>query len=122
MHRLSQRAGISLFGNNKRWLVLRGLMGIIGLSGIFSHSASHSPASATVIQYFSPVFTVLLALMFMKERVHKWQWFFLGSAPVGIVMVKGFDPRVSLGHVGTGVDVCMLRCCGLLGHHEMQGH
>ena len=87
----------------------------------FFHTVRHIPlASATVIQYFSPVFTVLLALAFMKERVHKWQWFFLGSALAGIVMVKGFDPNV-LGHVGTGVDVCMLRCCGVPGHNEVQG-
>ena len=92
-----KRAGIPLLGNNKRWLVLRGLMGMIGLAGFF-HTVRHIPlASATVIQYFSPVFTVLLALAFMKERVHKWQWFFLGSALAGIVMVKGFDPRVSWG-------------------------
>ena len=108
-----KRAGISLFGNNKRWLVLRGLMGIIGLSGFF-HTVRHIPlASATVIQYFSPVFTVLLALMFMKERVHKWQWFFLGSALVGIVMVKGFDPRVSWGMWGLGL---MSACCAAVAY------
>ena len=52
-------------------------MGMIALSGFF-HTVQHIPlASATVIQYFSPVFTVLLALFFLKER-HKWQWLFLG--------------------------------------------
>ena len=108
-----QRAGIPLFGNNKRWLVLRGLMGMIGLSGFF-HTVRHIPlASATVIQYFSPVFTVLLALLFMKERVHKLQWLFLGSALVGIVMVKGFDPRISWGMWGLGLSSA---CCAAVAY------
>ena len=90
-----QRAGIPLLGNNRKWLFVRGFVGMLGLSGFF-HTVKHIPlASATVIQYFSPVFTVLLALLFLKERVHKGQWLFLGLALVGIVMVKGFDPRVS---------------------------
>ena len=97
------RAGIPLLGNNRRWLFVRGLMGMIALSGFF-HTVRHIPlASATVIQYFSPVFTVLLALLFLKERVHRWQWVFLGLALVGIVMVKGFDPRVSWGMWGLGL-------------------
>ena len=38
--------------------------GMIGLAGFF-HTVRHIPiAGATVIQYFSPVFTVFLALMF----------------------------------------------------------
>ena len=74
------------------WLVVRGLAGTVGLSGFF-HTVRHIPlASATVIQYFSPVFTVVLALLFMGERVQKKQWLLLGGALVGIVMVKGLTP------------------------------
>ena len=100
--------GISLLGNNRRWLILRGVMGMLGLAGFF-HTVRHIPlASATVIQYFSPVFTVLLALVFLNERVRKWQWMFLGLALVGIVMVKGFDPRVPWAMWGLGLmSACM---------------
>ena len=100
--------GISLLGNNRRWLILRGVMGMLGLAGFF-HTVRHIPlASATVIQYFSPVFTVLLALVFLNERVRKWQWLFLGLALVGIVMVKGFDPRVPWAMWGLGLmSACM---------------
>ena len=64
-----KRAGIPLLGNNRRWLFVRGLMGMVALSGFF-HTVRHIPlASATIIQYFSPVFTVLLALFFLKEKV-----------------------------------------------------
>lgn len=103
-----QRAGIPLLGNNRKWLFVRGFVGMLGLSGFF-HTVKHIPlASATVIQYFSPVFTVLLALLFLKERVHKGQWLFLGLALVGIVMVKGFDPRVSWGMWALGLSSACL--------------
>ena len=99
-----RQAGISLFGNNRKWLVVRGVAGMLGLAGFF-HTVKYIPlASATVIQYFSPVFTVLLALLFLNERVQRAQWLFLGLALAGIVMVKGFDPRVSWGMWGLGMS------------------
>lgn len=99
-----RQAGISLLGNNRKWLVVRGVAGMLGLAGFF-HTVKYIPlASATVIQYFSPVFTVLLALLFLNERVQRAQWLFLGLALAGIVMVKGFDPRVSWGMWGLGMS------------------
>lgn len=95
--------GLPLLGHNKQWLVVRGIAGMFGLTGFFHTVKSIPLASATVIQYFSPVFTVLLALLFLQERVSKWQWGLLGGALVGIVMVKGFDPRVSWGMWGIGM-------------------
>jgi drug/metabolite transporter (DMT)-like permease len=87
---------------------------MVALSGFF-HTVKHIPlASATVIQYFSPVFTVLLALVFLKERVHKAQWGFLGLALVGIVMVKGFDPRVTWGMWGLGMTSACLAAVAYL--------
>ena len=62
---------LPILGHNRMWLVVRGLAGMVGLSGFF-HTVRHIPlASATVIQYFSPVFTVVLALLFMGEKVQK---------------------------------------------------
>ena len=64
---------LPILGHNRMWLVVRGLAGMVGLSGFF-HTVRHIPlASATVIQYFSPVFTVVLALLFMGEKVQKKQ-------------------------------------------------
>jgi drug/metabolite transporter (DMT)-like permease len=109
-----KRAGIPLLGNNRTWLFVRGFVGMVALSGFF-HTVKHIPlASATVIQYFSPVFTVLLALVFLKERVHKAQWGFLGLALVGIVMVKGFDPRVTWGMWGLGMTSACLAAVAYL--------
>ena len=109
-----RRAGIPLLGNNRKWLFVRGFVGMVALSGFF-HTVKNIPlASATVIQYFSPVFTVLLALLFLKERVHKAQWLFLGLALVGIVMVKGFDPRVTWAMWGLGMSSACLAALAYL--------
>ena len=109
-----KQANIPLFGNNRKWLFLRGLAGMIALTGFF-HTVKHIPlASATVIQYFSPVFTVILALGFMNEQVRRLQWVFLGLALVGIVMVKGFDPRVSWGMWGLGLMSAFLAAVAYL--------
>lgn len=109
-----KRAGIPLLGNNRKWLFVRGFVGMVALSGFF-HTVKHIPlASATVIQYFSPVFTVLLALLFLKERVHKAQWLFLGLALAGIVMVKGFDPRVTWTMWGLGMTSACLAAVAYL--------
>lgn len=100
-------AGLPVLGHNRKWLFVRGFVGMVALTAFFQ-TVKHIPlASATVIQYFSPVFTVLLALLFLNERVHRTQWVFLCLALVGIVMVKGFDPRVPWGMWGLG----MLSAC-----------
>ena len=56
------KEGAPLLGHNRRWLLVRGLAGMVALS-LFFHTIRHIPlASATVIQYLSPIFTVLLAM------------------------------------------------------------
>src|SRR5690606_21747805 len=62
-------AGIPFFGNNKNWLLLRGVAGMTALF-LFFYTLQNMPlASATTIQYLSPVFTVILAIFINRERV-----------------------------------------------------
>ncbi len=63
-----RRAGIPLWGHNRRLLLLRGLFGFGGLSCFF-YALVHLPlAEATVIMYLSPILTALLAAVFLGER------------------------------------------------------
>lgn len=96
--------GHPLFGFNRKWLLIRGLFGTLGLATFF-HTIRHIPlASATVIQYLSPIFTVLLARRFDGQaRMRPIQWLFFAMAFGGVLMVKGFDPRVSWLYLGLGV-------------------
>ncbi|MDA0882304.1 MAG: DMT family transporter [Bacteroidetes bacterium] len=90
------------FGVNKKWLLIRGFFGMIALSLFFFTIQNIPLASATTIQYLSPVFTVILAMLFLGQKVRKIQWLFLAIAMLGIVLVKGFDPRVSIAFLAIG--------------------
>lgn len=83
--------GFPFFGKNKKWLIIRGTFGMVALT-LFFYTIQHIPlASATVIQYLSPVFTVILAMIWLKQKVRPIQWLFLAVAFTGVLFVKGID-------------------------------
>ncbi len=61
---------IPVFGQQKKLLILRGLIGSCALVCVY-YAITHLPlAEATVLQYLYPIFTAILALFFLKEHVH----------------------------------------------------
>jgi len=95
--------GFPFFGVNRKWLIIRGVSGMIGLT-LFFYTLQHIPlATATVIQYLSPVFTVLLALFYLQQKVRPVQWVFIAMALGGVIVVNGLDPDVPLRFVLIGV-------------------
>ena len=79
--------GLSMWGVNKKWLIIRGLAGTIALT-IFFYSIHNIPlAIAIVVQNLSPIFTVILAMILLKERVRVLQWFFILLAFVGVALI-----------------------------------
>jgi len=87
-----KRKKIPVFGVNKKWLVIRGLAGTIALT-MFFYTIHHLPiALATIIQYLAPIFTVILAMILLKERVKMLQWFFiiLSFCGVGLIAIDKF--------------------------------
>jgi len=94
---------LPVLGTNRRWMLIRGIAGVLSLSAFF-HTVRHMPlASATVIQYTSPVFTLLLAGPVLGQTTRPTQWILLAFAFVGVVLIKGFDPRVSWELWGMGL-------------------
>jgi drug/metabolite transporter (DMT)-like permease len=103
-----KQLGLSFFGNNKKWLIIRGFSGMTALF-LFFLTIKHMPlASATTIQYISPIFTVLLATQLMKEKVKPIQWVLFAVAFAGVFMIKGFDERVSYLYLGIGVTSALI--------------
>ena len=82
---------IPIFGNNKKALFARGLFGTIGLCLFFITLQNIPLAGAVTIQYLSPVFTALFAVVILRERVKKKQWLFFSLAFIGVCLLKGFD-------------------------------
>jgi len=90
-----RQKGISPFGNNKKWLILRGVFGVIALT-LFFYTLQKMPiGSAITIQYLSPIFTVVLAGFLLGEKMRNIQWLFFLIAFVGVGIIKGFDNNVS---------------------------
>lgn len=95
--------GVYVFGNNKKLLVIRGVVGSIGLITFFYTLQKIPLASAVTIQYLSPIFTTILGIFLVKERVKPIQFFYFGLAFLGVIVVQGFDPRVDLLYASIGI-------------------
>lgn len=83
------------FGENKKLLLLRGLFGTASLTCFF-YSLQHVPLGSTVtIVNIKPFLILIVASVLLKEQF-KWQQavFFIISF-VGIVIIKGFDERIT---------------------------
>lgn len=95
--------GINPLGNNRKFLLMRGVFGVTALSLFFITLQKIPLASAVTIQYLSPIFTAIIAIFVLGEKMRKVQWLFFLVAFVGVAMLKGFDERVSLLYLGLGL-------------------
>ncbi|MEH6823159.1 MAG: DMT family transporter [Motiliproteus sp.] len=66
-----KRKRISVWGNNQPLLVARGLVGALALGCVYFAVTTLPLAEATILQYLHPVFTAILALLFLKERIQQ---------------------------------------------------
>jgi len=78
---------LPLFGNNRRWLLLRGTAGMVALTLFFFTLHELPLAIASVLQYLSPLFTVMIAHQLFKEQVNKWQYIASLLAFSGVVLI-----------------------------------
>lgn len=89
------RNNISMLGNKKKLLIIRGLVGVTSMI-LFFFSIKHLPiGSAVTIRYISPIFAAVFALYFLKERIKYIQWLFFIIAFSGILILKGFDAQIN---------------------------
>lgn len=86
------------WGNNKRWLLVRGISGTIALT-LFFYTIHFLPlAVASTVQYLAPIFTVIFAIILLGEKVLARQWFFILLSFVGTALIaseKLIDPSLS---------------------------
>jgi len=66
-----RRKRINLWGNNKPYLVARGVVGTLALLGVYYGVIALPLAEATLIQYLNPIFTAMLAFLLLKEAVQR---------------------------------------------------
>jgi len=66
-----KRKKISLWGHNKTLLIARGAVGSFALMFVYYAVTTLPLAEATVLQYLHPVFTAVLAVIFLKETIQR---------------------------------------------------
>ncbi|MHA7101770.1 DMT family transporter [Roseivirga pacifica] len=87
--------GVPLLGKNKPILFIRGLAGALALMMFFTTLQEIPLASAVTIMFLGPIFTAMLGVWIVKEKVYPLQWVFFALSFAGILMIKGFDTRVT---------------------------
>lgn len=100
---LLKRAKVPLFGTNKKLLILRGIVGAIGLIAFFYNLQAIPLASAVTINYLAPIFTTILGIFIVKEKVRTRQFIYFGISFIGVVIIQGFDPRISFIDLSVGL-------------------
>lgn len=92
-----KRKGLSLFGNNKPLLLLRGVLGTAALMCVYYAVTTLPLAEATVLQYMHPVFTAVLGFIVLKERLQ-------GATLVSIVLCLGGLYLMVQPNLNTSID------------------
>jgi drug/metabolite transporter (DMT)-like permease len=77
----------SPWGTQRRLLLVRGLLGAIGIN-CFYWSLVHLPlGEATLIQYTNPLFATILAALWVGERVRPGEMLCLAGALLGVILI-----------------------------------
>jgi len=94
---MMMKAGINPWGQNKKLLLIRGLMGTAALLCVFKALSSLSLAAATIIQYTYPTFTTILAWLLLSEAVKKRILLAVLLGLIGVTLVANpFDKIYSI--------------------------
>lgn len=83
--------GISQWGNQKKLLIYRGIVGVAAMALFFWGVHYISVGSAVTLRYVSPIFAGVLAVLFLKETIKPLQWVFFLVAFFGVYLIKSFD-------------------------------
>jgi drug/metabolite transporter (DMT)-like permease len=85
---------IPILGNNKKILILRGIVGVTSMALFFMSTKYLSIGTAVSIRYLAPIFAGIFAVIFMKEKIWPLQWLFFLMAFLGVLILKGLDLQI----------------------------
>jgi drug/metabolite transporter (DMT)-like permease len=97
------RKGGRFVGTNRKLLFARGLFGSIALLAFFTCLQKVPFAVAMTLINLTPIFTVIIAHFYLKERASPTQWALLLLAFLGVVMVRGGVEPVPWVWMGLGL-------------------
>ncbi len=91
-----RKDGIHWIGTNRKLLLLRGIFGTIALYTFFITLQNMPLGTAVTIQYLSPIFTTIIGIFILNEKIKPIQWLFFALSFAGVLVLKGFDARVQI--------------------------
>ena len=94
---------VYVWGNNRKLLIARGLTGAVALLLYFVLLQQIPLATAVTLQFLAPIFTAVLGMLLLHERVRPWQWVFFAISFGGMLVINGFDARISTVHLLMGI-------------------
>lgn len=71
----------------RKWLVLRGCMGFLGVFGSYFSLMYLSISDTVLISFLSPSITILLAWIVLREKVHRYECIGCIAALFGVVLI-----------------------------------
>ena len=86
---------IPILGNNKKLLIIRGLVGVTSMSFFFMSTKYLPIGTAVSLRYMAPIFAAIFAVFLLKEQVKPLQWLFFSVAFAGVIILKGFDAELN---------------------------
>ncbi|UVJ43066.1 DMT family transporter [Pseudomonas sp. LS1212] len=72
--------------SSKRLLVVRGLLSIVAWLLYYTAARDLSLAEMTTLYFSAPIMVTVLAAIFLKEHVSRWQWLVLVLGFIGVVV------------------------------------
>lgn len=97
------RAKADWKGSHRGLLLARGIFGTTALYLFFITLQNVPLASAMTIQYLSPIFTSVIAIVLLGEHVKSFQWLFYAMAFGGVLLIEQFDTRISPFYLTLGI-------------------
>lgn len=95
-------ANVPPLGQHRALLIVRGLLGFLGLSAVY-YAVTHLPlAEATVIQYLHPPMTAMLASLLLRERLARSVMLSMGLGLAGLLLVA--QPAALFGGTAASLD------------------
>ena len=86
---------VSLWGNDKKNLILRGIFGALSLNCFFYALQNAPLASVITIVNIKPFLILVIGSIILKEKFSPIQLIFFGLCFTGIILIKGFDTRIA---------------------------
>ncbi len=87
---------VPILGKHIGWLSLRGFLSFSSLVMFFIVVQRIPLGSAVALRYTAPIFSLILASLFLKEYIKPWQWIGVSIAIGGAFIMKASDFRIDV--------------------------